>query len=130
MSILISSSLVLSGSGLSIYIVGKQLNKLLKNYKYNYHIDNLCDQIKESKNIIKYTILYNLSRYIHQNYLNDYIIINKSLKIIKYPLLLIIINQYYNNFISLMVFNKLTSTKKYKYLLGCGFIITGIGLFF
>jgi hypothetical protein len=130
MSILLSTSLIVTGSGLTIYIVGKRINNMLKNYKYNYHIDNLSEQIKESKNIIKYAILYNCSRYIYQNYFLNYNIINKSLEIIKYPLLLLMINQYYNNFISLLFFNSITTNKKYKYLIGCSFIITGIGFLF
>ena len=122
MSILVSNSLIISGELVALYINKNIIKNMLKQKKYNVYFDNINQEIKESKNIIKYMMLYNTLYYIKNNSitLTYPIIVNITGKL-KYPIYFLLLHQIYNKFISVM-FNKNINHIKYFSLL-----LTNIG---
>ena len=122
MSILVSNSLIISGELVALYINKNIIKYMLKQKKYDVYFDNINQEIKESKNIIKYMMLYNTLYYIKNNSitLTYPIIVNITGKL-KYPIYFLLLHQIYNKFISVM-FNKNINHIKYFSLL-----LTNIG---
>ena len=122
MSILVSNSLIISGELVALYINKNIIKNILKQKKYDVYFDNINQEIKESKNIIKYMMLYNTLYYIKNNSitLTYPIIVNITGKL-KYPIYFLLLHQLYNKFIS-VIFNKNINHIKYFSLL-----LTNIG---